>query len=258
MCLQLLKRKGDAIRNNRPLYVTTSWDDGCLLDLKMMRLLDKYGLNGTFYVPIKNPDRSVFSKTDLLSMATHFEIGSHTYSHRPLPGLSSAKMKDEVNRGKDTLEQILGREVSCFCYPLGRFNQKAVQCLKECDIRAARTTQAFHICGIHSRFVWGTTLQAFPHTPSVHLRHGLKERNWRGLCNYLFHMPIAAGWKELAVKLFDLALIRGGVWHLWGHSWEIEEFGLWDNLEYVFQHISGRSDATYLTNGEVIDYFFSE
>ena len=30
--------------------VTTSWDDGNKLDLKLAALLDKYGLVGTFYI----------------------------------------------------------------------------------------------------------------------------------------------------------------------------------------------------------------
>lgn len=256
--MAFLGKRGNSVQKNRPLCVTTSWDDGCTSDIRMMRLLDKYGLNGTFYVPIKNPDRPVMSKTDFLALANHFEIGSHTYNHRVLPGLSSVEMKKEVVRGKDTLEQLLGRRVPCFCYPLGRFNQKAVQSIKEADIKAARTTQAFHISNINRRFQWGTTLQAFPHTPAVHFRHGLKERNWSGLYNYLFKLHFASGWRELAVKLFDLALCLGGVWHLWGHSWEIEKFGLWQDLEHVFQHVCRHPKASYLTNGQVIDYFFPE
>jgi hypothetical protein len=31
--------------------------------------------------------------------------------------------------------------------------------------------------------------------------------------------------------LFDRVLKEGGVWHLFGHSWQIEEMGLWDDLK---------------------------
>lgn len=34
---------------NKQLIITTSWDDGHPLDLKIAELLDKYGINGTFY-----------------------------------------------------------------------------------------------------------------------------------------------------------------------------------------------------------------
>ena len=30
--------------------MTTSWDDGDVLDIKLSQLLDRYGVKGTFYV----------------------------------------------------------------------------------------------------------------------------------------------------------------------------------------------------------------
>ena len=30
--------------------ITTSWDDGNKLDIKVAELLDKYGMKGTFYI----------------------------------------------------------------------------------------------------------------------------------------------------------------------------------------------------------------
>ena len=38
------------------LIVTTSWDDGSRLDLKLAELLEKYGISGTFYVPKTEDD----------------------------------------------------------------------------------------------------------------------------------------------------------------------------------------------------------
>src|SRR2546430_8764527 len=37
-------------------------------------------------------------------------------------------------------------------------------------------------------------------------------------------------WIDVGKKLFDEVLLKGGVWHLYGHSWEIQELGLWDQL----------------------------
>jgi peptidoglycan-N-acetylglucosamine deacetylase len=44
--------------------VTTSWDDGHKLDLKLARLLQKYNIAATFYI---SPANREFSKRDLLS-----------------------------------------------------------------------------------------------------------------------------------------------------------------------------------------------
>jgi peptidoglycan/xylan/chitin deacetylase (PgdA/CDA1 family) len=37
--------------------VTTSWDDGHPLDLKLAELLKKYDVPATLYMPMDNPER---------------------------------------------------------------------------------------------------------------------------------------------------------------------------------------------------------
>ena len=56
----------------------------------------------------------------------------------------------------------------------------------------------------------------------------------------------------MAKRMFDRVARDGGVWHLWGHSWEVEQQGMWDQLEEVFRYIAGRGHVTYCTNGELI------
>ena len=41
-------------------------------------------------------------------------------------------------------------------------------------------------------------------------------------------------WVATAEVVLEHVLIRGGVFHLWGHSWEIDQTGEWRNLERVF------------------------
>jgi hypothetical protein len=55
-------------------------------------------------------------------------------------------------------------------------------------------------------------------------------------------------WDELAIHWFELCLARGGVYHLWGHSWEVDARGDWRRLERVLAHISGRPGVSYLAN----------
>jgi hypothetical protein len=44
----------------------------------------------------------------------------------------------------------------------------------------------------------------------------------------------------------------GGVWHLYGHSWEIEREQLWPQLEQLLQYVSGRKGVAYRTNGQTL------
>jgi hypothetical protein len=58
-------------------------------------------------------------------------------------------------------------------------------------------------------------------------------------------------WDVMAIAQFDLMLATGGVFHLWGHSWEVEKNGDWARLERVFAHIARRPGVRYVDNGEL-------
>jgi peptidoglycan/xylan/chitin deacetylase (PgdA/CDA1 family) len=51
-------------------------------------------------------------------------IGSHTVSHADLPALSHRQAREELDRSRTSLEAILGRKVSLFAFPYGRFNSE--------------------------------------------------------------------------------------------------------------------------------------
>ncbi|GAG10879.1 unnamed protein product, partial [marine sediment metagenome] len=55
-------------------------------------------------------------------------------------------------------------------------------------------------------------------------------------------------WSKLAMAAFDWAEQYGGIWHIWGHSWEIQKFHMWSDLEQVFQYVGNQPDCQYVTN----------
>jgi hypothetical protein len=60
------------------------------------------------------------------------------------------------------------------------------------------------------------------------------------------------GWERLAEILMRDVLSSGGVFHLWGHSWEIERTGQWPRLHEVLRRMSELFDPiTRMTNGEL-------
>ncbi len=105
--------------------VTTSWDDGDPKDLKIAGLLSSRNIPGTFYVPTNGyRGRRTLAAEDLKRLSSDgFELGGHTVTHNSLPGLSPEQLEGEVHTCKDNLEQVLGKRVSMFCYPNGRYEQ---------------------------------------------------------------------------------------------------------------------------------------
>lgn len=71
--------------------------------------------------PEVRPDRQVMTEADLLRLhdAHGIEIGAHTASHPRLSALAPAEQIDEVRRGKERLEEILGTRITSFSYPFG-------------------------------------------------------------------------------------------------------------------------------------------
>jgi len=232
-----------------PMFVTTSWDDGHVLDLKVAELLERHGLAGTFYVAPRSLEllaRERLEAGAVRSLAGGFEIGGHTLTHRRLPGLTRADAADEISRGKDELEQMLGSRVQSFAYPGGEYGGRDVTLVGDAGFTLARTVQR-HVTELPGDPLrLGTTIHAYRHWSDI--------RAIAGSCDFRPATAVSRfwHWDQLARALFDDVLERGGVFHLWGHSWEIERHRDWERLEHVMAYLGGRTDVTYLTNGELV------
>jgi peptidoglycan-N-acetylglucosamine deacetylase len=236
------------------VFVTTSWDDDDGSGLRVADLLSRYGLTGTFYVPTARLGRDPFlTADDLRSLAAAgFEIGGHTVSHAILPGLSAEELAREIGECKTVLEQILGTEITMFCYPKGRFNPDVVCAVQRAGYRGARGTQMLASSKAFDRFAIPTTLQAYPHRRSNYARNLVRLGAVRGLLAAIPELIRFENWLQLGKSTFDRVLRRGGVWHLYGHSWEIEKLGLWAQLDEMLAYVSNRSGVQYVTNGQLL------
>ncbi len=235
----------------RPAIVTTSWDDGHPLDLRLAELLSRYGVKGTFYVSAENRQRPVMTVSELRELSRAFEIGAHTLTHRKLSRLSREDIRHEVRGGKETLENTLGEPVRMFCYPWGKHSRRARFEVEKAGFIGARTTRQFCLRCKADPLQMPTTMQAFPHPPWRYVRHCARTANWPGMMNF-WRVGPGASMAHRAGDLFHWACREGGVWHLWGHSWEVDAFNLWADVEAILQIVGGHSDIRYLTNGEVI------
>jgi peptidoglycan/xylan/chitin deacetylase (PgdA/CDA1 family) len=236
--------------------ITTSWDDGHPLDLRLAELLARYGLQGTFYVPLSN-SRPTLSAAEIRELSRHFEIGAHTVHHVRLTGLEPAAAKAEISESKWRLEEILGKPCRVFCFPGGRFQGSHIPMLKDAGFRAARTVELLALGG--PRMAGGlalipTSVQAYPHSFFGYFRNAARRGNL-GAVRGLSLAAAARDWVALALAMLGSAARTGGVFHLWGHSWEIAELDLWRPLETVFSAMATmREQAAYVTNSELTPY----
>ncbi len=235
------------------LRLTLSVDDGHPLDLRVADLLDRHGLQATFYVPIANDEGPpVMSAAHLRQLARRFEIASHTLSHRFLATLDDAAARSQVIDGKRELEDRLGAPVQGFCYPGGRYRRRHVAMVRAAGFAYARTTQNLRLDGGSQPFEMPTTLQFYPHPRSVLARNLLSQGDpMTRLPGFLAAMA-GDDWLERAYRLLALAAARGGVFHLWFHTLDLERLGLWTALDCFLARAAGRvAPLARLTNGEL-------
>jgi peptidoglycan/xylan/chitin deacetylase (PgdA/CDA1 family) len=233
------------------VVVTTSWDDGDPTDLKLAELLTEFGIKSTFYVATRNRERAVMEVSELRAISNYAEICAHSLTHADLRKLSNKELEKEIKGSKFALEDILGKQVQMFCYPKGKHNKRVRQAVLNAGFKGARTTKEFYLEPGDDAYQMPTTIMAFPLQSWVRLRHELRTGNYHAL-RVLWQKGIGLSWTEMACALFEKVLEHGGIWHLWGHSWEIEEYDLWDSLRALFEIVAHRHGVTYLTNAELV------
>jgi peptidoglycan/xylan/chitin deacetylase (PgdA/CDA1 family) len=186
------------------LIVTTSWDDGSIDDLKLAALLTKQGIKGTFYLPGVLNQFTPLQKEDNLALASLHEIGAHTLTHPHLTQIPEAEAKTEIKHSKLYLEEILNRKITMFSYPYGQYNEDIKRIIKDCGFTGARRVQFNPTGALPDAYEFGVTVEA---------------------SNGRFYKAAETSpemdWEARAKKLFDSALKNGGIWHMWGQSWDI-------------------------------------
>jgi peptidoglycan/xylan/chitin deacetylase (PgdA/CDA1 family) len=237
---------------NKLRIVTTSWDDGDCADLKLAELLRSRGIRGTFYVPIKYRERSMDSSQLRILASEGFEIGAHGFSHKLLWRLPAHELVQEVAPCKAILEDISGTEVRMFCYPRGRYDANVVRAVQQAGYNGARTVRMLATRPAFDPFKMPTTLQVFPHVRLTYFKNAARSRTVETWQSCLVQMIRLGSWLELGKKLFDAMLENGGIWHLYGHSWEIERLALWDDLGQILDYVCRRDGVTYVPNGALL------
>lgn len=224
------------------LLVLTSWDDGHPSDLRLADLLARHGLAGTFFVPGENREgRPVLQRSDLCKLDQGFEIGSHTLSHRYLTkGMPRELMVSEIVEGKRVIEDQLGHAVAGFCYPGGRFDVAVVRAVKAAKFEYARTIENFRLGLGCDRWAIPTTLQFFPHSCMVLARNTLRYPSLSKL-PLLVSRAQEEDFVTFAMGIAERCAQSGGVFHLWGHSWEIDQYDLWQVLDGLLGGLAGLS-----------------
>jgi len=230
------------------VIITTSWDDGHKLDLKLAQLLKKYNLKGTFYI---SPSNREWRKNDLLTdkevndLSSEFEIGSHTMTHKRLTKIGEKEVRSELVNSKIYLEKITKKKIISFCYPYGDFNNNIKKLVKDSGYSIARTVNRHSFILPADPYAAATSIHTYNQKSDIFKILFFTQFN-------LIEFIRCMDWEYLAKKMFDTIYKNGGVYHIWGHSKEIEDRNEWDKLERVLKYIGNKKNVIYIENNKLI------
>ena len=215
--------------------VTLSYDDGLIYDKKLVEILDKYSLKGTFNLCSELLSQGKFLKKDeatkLYGNSKH-EVAIHGAKHLSLSTVSSEVAIRDVIVDRENLESQFGTIIKGLAYANGLYDDNAIDLVEKCGIKYARTADSTNKFDLPTDW--------FRWTPTCH--HNAK--NLMELVDeFLSATEIEYFWAN-SPKLF----------YLWGHSFEFNNDNNWEVIEEFAKKVANREDVWYCTNVELYDY----
>ena len=214
-----------------------SYDDGVYQDIRLVEILNRYGLKCTFNLNSGMMDppfvweaegvRIERMKPDRLpELYRGHEIASHTVRHCDLTQLSDAEIFEQVSGDISALEKMFGQRVRGFAYPFGSTDGRVKKLLEMCGVGYAR--------GVKSTHTFESPRDRLELSPTC--RHKEDE---------IF---------DLGHQFIELETDTPKIFLLWGHSYEFDMQQGWERFERFCEMMAGRDDIFYGTCGEVLEY----
>ncbi|MGN0400515.1 MAG: polysaccharide deacetylase family protein [Blautia sp.] len=221
--------------------LTLSYDDGVVQDRRLVKLMEKYEVKGTFNLnsglfgrndsmKIKDTmvDISTIADHEVAELYQNFEVATHGSKHSALTGYGAAAL-EEILEDRRMLESLMPYMVQGHAYPFGLYDEQVKEMLKNAGIRYARTVNSTKKFEIPRDFLaWN---------PTCH--HGDQEL------------------MDLAKRFCEEESLFGQpqLFYLWGHSYEFDANQNWDVIEKLLSYVSEFREKIWMaTNGEIVDY----
>ena len=181
--------------------IRLSVDDGCASDIRIAAIAEKYEIPTVFYWPVEwqslayDMGYNPLTYDEACYIANRHEIGSHTITHRHLTNLHDDVAEREIMESKFMLENLFDVKITKFCPPRG-YTSPALSTFTQQIYESQRLTRGRGLVHIHPD---------------------------SGANN---NMPWREFYKMQKEQYEDI--------ELWCHSWELDKFSMWDDVEAFF------------------------
>lgn len=232
--------------NGKNKALTFSYDDGVTQDIRLIEILNKYNLKGTFNINsellgrpghlVRNGVQVNHTKNNpenLKYIYEGHEVAVHTLTHPNLTMLEDDhEALRQVEQDRINLSELVGYEVEGMAYPGGGTN---------CDNRVAE------IIKNHTVIKYARTVGV---TKSFEPFHNLYQ--YQGT---LYHHENWDILFDMGKKFLELRTDTPKIFYIWGHAYEFDIYPeRWEMFEKFCQMMSNHADIFYGTNKEVLKY----
>ena len=238
------------LRRDIPLFpegrrkaLTLSYDDGVTQDERLIDLMRGYGIKGTFNISaglagdndwLEQPGIQVehhkFPKERIAEVYAGQEIAVHTMTHPDLTKVPEGMAAYEIAACRRELEELVKAPVTGMAYPMGTWNDRVKRTAASCGITYARTTKPTFDFALPEDFL-----------------------EWHPTCHHT-----EPGMMELLEKFLKPIdperFLSPWLYFLWGHAYEFDGFGQWEEIEEFLKKASGHEEIWYASNGEICEY----
>ena len=219
-----------------------SYDDGCVQDRQLVKLMNKYDLIGTFHLNAnKLGTANYLVKDEIQKLFKGHEVSVHTFNHPGLTKLSIEEIQYEIVEDRKELERLVTYPVRGMAYPFGNHNDTVIEVISKLGIEYARTVNDTYGFEIPENFLkWHPTM------------HQFSKAYWKANDPLQDSIEINLFYKTIDsfLQTKDLAVLD-----IWGHSWEMgSDAKKWTETERFFQVLSHQSDVYYCKQIDLVDY----
>ena len=228
------------------MKIAFSWDDGALEDQKLFELHEKYEIPAIFFIPNRNIEgKSVLSPEQIKKAESQYvSFGGHTLNHRYLTRIPIDEVKNEVYYNQKYLEDILGHSIEHFCLPGGKYNSQILAEVKQ-FYKTVRTADTMNF-SLPKDCIVKPSIHFYPRGASSMIYNSLKHMSISEVGYLIRHINV--GYFELIEELIELKSAENNdkdIALIWGHSWEINEYGLWTHLEHFMKKVKNLECINY-------------
>ncbi len=211
--------------------VTLSYDDGQRYDRKMVEIMDKYGIKGTFNLNSYTDEKHI-QPEEYNTLYKNHEIAIHGREHVSGSRISDDVFAYDIISNRKFLEEKTGKIIKGMAYANGTYDDRVVEALKSLGVKYSRTTKSTMNFELPENWL---TLH-----PTCH------HRNAEELIDNFLALDESSDYKW---RMFTPKML-----YIWGHSYEFERENNWDLLERICEKLGGRENLWYATNVEIYDY----